>query len=51
VVTPIEALNATAYAERLVRSLCEGCLDRPILSGERWPPGALDEPSRGDTGR
>jgi putative transposase len=35
VLTPIQAPNATAYAERFVRSIREECLDRLILFGER----------------
>jgi putative transposase len=32
---PIQAPNANAYAERLVRSIREECLDRLIVFGER----------------
>ena len=35
VLTPIQAPNANAYAERFVRSIREECLDRLILVGER----------------
>ena len=35
VLTPIQGPNANAYAERLVRSVREECLDRLILFGER----------------
>jgi putative transposase len=35
VVTPVQAPNANAYAERFVRSIREECLDRVILIGER----------------
>jgi len=35
VLTPIQAPNANAYAERFVRSIREECLDRLILFGER----------------
>jgi putative transposase len=35
VVTPVQAPNANAYAERFVRSIREECLDRLILFGER----------------
>jgi putative transposase len=33
--TPFRAPNCNAYAERLVRSIKEECLDRVILPGER----------------
>ena len=33
--TPYQALNANANAERFVRSMKEGCLDRIIPLGER----------------
>jgi transposase InsO family protein len=33
VLTPVQAPNANAYAERLVRSIRAGCLDRLILFG------------------
>jgi putative transposase len=35
VMTPFQAPNAYAYAERFVRSIREECLDRLILFGER----------------
>ena len=35
VLTPIQAPNANAYAERFVRSIREECLDRLIFFGER----------------
>jgi len=35
VLTPIQAPNANAYAERFVRSIREECLDRLIVFGER----------------
>jgi transposase InsO family protein len=35
VLTPVQAPNANAYAERFVRSIREECLDRLILFGER----------------
>jgi transposase InsO family protein len=34
VLTPFQARNANAYAERFVRSIREECLDRLILFGE-----------------
>ena len=43
VVTPVQAPNANAYAERFVRSIREECLDRLILFGERRLLHALDE--------
>jgi putative transposase len=43
VVTPVQAPNANAYAERFVRSVREQCLDRLILCGERRLLRALDE--------
>ena len=33
--TPVQAPNANAYAERFVRSIREECLDHLILFGER----------------
>jgi hypothetical protein len=41
--TPIQAPNASAYAERFVRSIREECLDRVILFGERRLRRVLDE--------
>jgi hypothetical protein len=35
VLTPIQAPNANAYAERFVRSIREECLDHLIVFGER----------------
>jgi putative transposase len=35
VLTPVQAPNANAYAERFVRSIRKECLDRLILFGER----------------
>src|ERR671918_666325 len=35
VLTPVQAPNANAYAERFVRSIREECLDHLILFGER----------------
>jgi transposase InsO family protein len=43
VLTPIQAPNANAYAERFVRSIRNECLDRLILFGERRLIRALDE--------
>jgi transposase InsO family protein len=43
VLMPVRAPNATAYAERFVRSIREECLDRLILFGERRLFRALDE--------
>jgi len=43
VLTPIQAPNANAYAERFVRSIREECLDRLILFGERRRLRVLDE--------
>ena len=43
VLTPIQAPNANAYAERFVRSIREECLDRLILFGERRLLRVLDE--------
>ena len=43
VLTPLQAPNANAYAERFVRSICEECLDRLILFGERRLMRVLDE--------
>jgi len=43
VLTPIQAPNANAYAERFVRSIREECLDRVILFGERRLLRALDD--------
>jgi putative transposase len=43
VLTPIQAPNANAYAERFVRSIREECLDRLILFGERRLIRGLDE--------
>jgi putative transposase len=43
VLTPVQAPNATAYAERFVRSIRGECLDRLILFGVRRLLGALDE--------
>jgi putative transposase len=43
VLTPIQAPNANAYAERFVRSIRAQCLDRLILFGERRLFRALDE--------
>jgi transposase InsO family protein len=35
ILTPVRAPNATAYAERFVRSITEECLDRIVPIGER----------------
>src|SRR3989441_5503409 len=43
VLTPFQAPNANAYAERFVRSIREECLDRLILFGERRLLRVLDE--------
>ena len=43
VLTPIQAPNANAYAERFVRSIRGECLDRLILFGERRLLRVLDE--------
>jgi putative transposase len=42
VLTPVQAPNANAHAERFVRSIREECLDRLILFGERRLLRALD---------
>jgi transposase InsO family protein len=42
VLTPLQAPNANAYAERFVRSIREECLDRLIFFGERRLLRALD---------
>ncbi len=41
--TPVRAPNANAYAERVVRSIREECLDHLILFGERRLLRGLDE--------
>src|SRR5437762_13109070 len=43
VLTPVQAPNANAHAERFVRSIREECLDPPILFGERHLIRAVDE--------
>jgi hypothetical protein len=43
VLTPVQAPNANAYAERFVRSIREECLDRLILVGRRRLLRALHE--------
>jgi transposase InsO family protein len=43
VLTPVQAPNANAYAERFVRSIREECLDRLVLFGERRLLRTLDE--------
>jgi hypothetical protein len=43
VLTPVQAPNASAHAERFVRSIREECLDRLILFGERRLLRALDD--------
>jgi transposase InsO family protein len=43
VLTPFQAPNANAHAERFVRSIREECLDRLILFGERRLLHVLDE--------
>jgi putative transposase len=42
VLTPVQAPNANADAERFVRSIRQECLDRLILFGERRLLRALD---------
>jgi putative transposase len=42
-VTPVQAPNANAYAERFVRSIREECLDHLILFGERRLLHVLEE--------
>jgi putative transposase len=41
--TPVQAPNANAYAERFVRSIREECLDRLIFFGEHRLLRALDD--------
>jgi transposase InsO family protein len=41
--TPVQAPNANAHAERFVRSIREECLDQLILFGERHLIRAVDE--------
>jgi transposase InsO family protein len=43
VLTPFQAPNANAYAERFVRTIREECLDSLVLFGERRLIRALDE--------
>ncbi len=43
VLTPVQAPNANAYAERFVRSIREECLNRLILFGEHRLLRAVDE--------
>ena len=43
VLTPVQASNANAYAERFVRSIRQECLDPLIFFGERRLLRALDE--------
>jgi transposase InsO family protein len=43
VLTPVQAPNANAYAERFVRSIREECLDSLIVFGERRLLRILDE--------
>ena len=43
ILTPVQAPNANAYAERFVRSIREECLDQLILFGERHLIRAVDE--------
>jgi transposase InsO family protein len=43
VLTPVQAPNANAHAERFVRSIRTECLDRLILFGERRLLRALDD--------
>ncbi len=43
VLTPLQAPNANAYAERFVRSIKEECLDRIIPIGERHFRRAITE--------
>jgi transposase InsO family protein len=43
VLTPVQAPNANAYAERFVRSIREECLEHLIFFGERRLLRAIDE--------
>ncbi|PYN50716.1 MAG: integrase [Candidatus Rokuibacteriota bacterium] len=43
VLTPVQAPNANAHAERFVRPIREECLDQLILFGERHLIRAVDE--------
>ncbi len=48
--TPFRAPRATASAERVIRTLRTGCLDRVLVLNERHPEGVLREYLAGDNG-